>query len=104
MSDIQEQFFKTFGIEAIAKTKEVRDGLIECSLCYPEITAEKLLELICINNKHIHQHSDFGGSPIFGDDYPEIKNYILKFMIWNYTLYEEKFRDQVRALFGGEEQ
>ena len=50
MNDIEQQFFKVFGIEPTAKSKEVRDGLIECGLYYPEITAEKLLNLLCIYN------------------------------------------------------
>ena len=41
-----EKLYKNAEIEAKAKSKELREGLIECSLVYPPFTAEKQLELI----------------------------------------------------------
>ena len=50
---IEEKFFKTFGIEKISKCSICT--VDDCYYCqhnedyiYPDITAEKLLELICI--------------------------------------------------------
>lgn len=47
--ELEEQFFKTFGIEQKVKTIPCYGG---CKIVglepYPEITAEKLLEMMCI--------------------------------------------------------
>ena len=52
---IEEKFFKTFGIEKRCKDTEIiacSGKNSDCRKCdvfgYPEITAEKLLQLICI--------------------------------------------------------
>ena len=104
MTNIEQQFFKTFGIEARAKSKEVRSGLIECGLYYPEITAVKLLELICILNTIT--------TPDLGDiNVGRLRMSILEQCIealktvdWqNRIPTKTAYINEVRALFGGEE-
>lgn len=45
MSEI-EKMYENAGINATAKTKEVRHNLFECGLFYPEFTPNKQIELI----------------------------------------------------------
>lgn len=45
MSEI-EKLYKNAGINATAKTKEIRQNVFECGLFYPPFTAEKQIELI----------------------------------------------------------
>ena len=101
MNDIEQQFFKTFGIEARAKSKEVRDGLIECGLLYPEITAEKLLELICKLARFKMKEREF--YKIKTSDLKILKTYILGDCVdalrYINVLEKQDFKHQVRSLF-----
>ena len=102
-TELEQQFFKVFGI------KKVCDGL-DCGTClakcqngvYPEITAEKLIKLICIKSK------DSNGYRISANNYKTLKADILKDLMNTYSTYTlctweqeraEKLKQQVRSLF-----
>ena len=57
-TEIEKQFFETFGIEPIGcKDNKNCTGTLDCrTQCpnakYPQITDRILLELICLNNRH----------------------------------------------------
>ena len=54
MNNIEEKFYKTFGIEKKCNRETLKFcvGDLDCNTCkspfYPQITSEKLLELLCI--------------------------------------------------------
>ena len=97
---IEEEFFKTFGIEKRKHAFLFRepDGSDEY---YPEITAEKLLELICIFNELTGRLIELNSSNI-----NDLKEEILQVCISNFMAfrlpYKKKFIEQVRKLFEGE--
>ena len=126
MNDIEQQFFKAFGIEPImlcdCEFKNLYDYRIEygqdvciypdestaknpCLKCklakqihplYPEITAEKLLKIICLINT-------YDDRLLFKTSYDELKNEILKLAIETGTnegvVNYQQFKQQVRSLF-----
>ena len=115
-TELEEQFYKTFGIEPKWKDKRVKNiktyyteeqaqYLRETTknrniqLCYPKITAEKLLEMICIMNKHIHKHNEFALCPVAGENLEEVKNYMLRLFNFNKTLLEKNFIQEIQQLF-----
>lgn len=92
-TEIEKQFFECFGIEKEAdgyckdKSKCPYDNLCCVEGCphfqfveeqYPEITTEKLLELICIYFNNNYDIDDFG----FVRNVKELKNKVLKWMIY----------------------
>ena len=99
---IEEEFFKTFGIEKQCKHPIKHDECIQSGLCsrnceyylYPEITAEKLLQLICIYNNY---SNIYGQYPIMllGLNMNALKEHILVRCI----NYKEELKQQVRKLF-----
>lgn len=119
-NELEKQFFDTFGIEP-RKVKICRNTN-HCpkkyKLCnddckhwqvirtdYPEITDRILLELICIRCKEL-----ISIIKVKGDNREELKNYILKLCIEDYTFYSKtsektynelanNFKHQVRTLF-----
>lgn len=109
MSEIEKQFFDTFGIEPREYTQCIsmgcRDICGDCNNCqfhniykidYPQITDRILLELICINPLCV----EF----IRPKDISELKNIIIKYFIDNLKSYAELseaeiFKQQVQALF-----
>lgn len=63
-TDIERQFFETFGIEPIGcKDNKNCTGTLDCTQCpnikYPQITDRILLELICINAKSQDMYQDY---------------------------------------------
>lgn len=112
-TELEEQFFKVFGVEpkmlCNCEFKNLYDYRIEygsdvcdyteskikepCKVCkkakqkvplYPEITDHKLLELICILNKEaIYGYSDWGGNFVIGETAEELKESILTDCIRN---------------------
>lgn len=96
---IEEEFFKTFGIEP----KYIEgENLMEYSygkLEYPEITDHILLELICILNKFT------GYTSLLNDNCQDIKEEILKDTLFVYEQlrksYKLDLKHQVRSLFEG---
>jgi len=111
MTEIEEQFFKTFGIEPFIYCSNPR---LDCSarsegtckkeceyysgILYPEITAEILLELICILNKH-YQDNYQCATMLVGTTIEEVKKCILSECFEN----EKHIKAQVRKVFEGEE-
>ena len=126
-TELEKQFFDTFGISTITTKgcydfyaieqginiweEHCREYLInnkkKCSACpknksiqsYPQITDRILLELICIINKH----SDFG---LFSSKIDELKDEILDHCLvlvgvdCDFTTgFEEEIKQQVQALF-----
>lgn len=103
MSEIEKEFFDTFGVEA--KYKCTKDGncyFQECSKCdwyihtYPQITDRRLLELICILNKHYSEHYQIA-SMIVGKNIEEVKKSILNDCIEQSK--HKDFKHQVQAIF-----
>ena len=80
-----------------------------CSTCqyaydcseYPEITWRKLLEMICIMNKHIHKHNEYALCPVAGEKLEEVKNYMLRLLNFNQPLLEKTFIKEIQQLFKG---
>ena len=104
MTEIEEKFFKIFGVDNCSNCD--RKKSLECYYCdnkYPEITDRVLLELICILN-------DFEGISVKATTIEELKEELLKQCIepFEYPIafeehYEiDKLYQQVRALFEGE--
>ena len=110
-TDIERQFFETFGIEPIGCNDNKNcTGTLDCrTQCpnakYPQITDRILLELICIANKELikSRHAR-------GENTEELKNNILKTFIEDYTFYSKtyektynrlgyNFKQQVQSLF-----
>ena len=120
---IEEEFFKTFGIEKqpiylvmdmgishicdkatvllnkhLFSRKSRRCYVKSVNWLYPEITAEKLLELICILNDLTGRLIELDSSNI-----QDLKEEILNMCISNFMLfrlpYKRKFIDKVRKLF-----
>ena len=90
MNDIEQEFFKVFGIES--KELEYPDNFEY----YPEITAEKLLELVCVLNKFT------GYTSLLEDEYSEIKEEILRDALFAHEqlkLHKADLTKQVRSLF-----
>ena len=50
-SELEQEFYDTFGIEKVKDFNYCNGGIVEYYLKYPEITPEKLLEMICIYNE-----------------------------------------------------
>jgi hypothetical protein len=125
MDELEKQFFDTFGIEAkkqcyywdcpYSTGNIVNDTAMnerDCNSCknpnkevYPQITDSILLELICIRCKEL-----ISMIKVKGKNVEELKNYILKLCIEDYTFnsktsdktYNEladNFKHQVRTLF-----
>lgn len=98
-NELEKTFFDTFGIDE--RELEYPDNFTY----YPEITDHILLELICIRCKEL-----ISIIKVKGDNREELKNYILKLCIDDYTFYSKisdktynelanNFKHQVRTLF-----
>ena len=97
-TDLEKQFFDTFGIEP-KPLFSTRNGYTDDAYLYPQIPDRILLELICIINKH----SDFG---LFSSKIDELKDEILDHCLvlvgvdCDFTTgFEEEIKSQVQALF-----
>lgn len=103
-TDLERQFFDTFGIEKIIPCYKcsMQNTNWDCKrTClyddekrkeYPQITDRILLELICLITKELNYFTNFS------TNYEHLKEYILKEMI----LHKEDFsKSQVQALFKG---
>ena len=89
-SELEQEFYDTFGIEPKNKCgknliypnclnpdKCGYDNCIYYQIEYPDITAEKLLEMICILNKHYAENFQCA-TILVGDTIEKIKECILK--------------------------
>ena len=108
-TDLEKQFFDTFGIPQLCCKEYITNCLKygECEKCknydstfstYPQITDRILLELICILN-------DYTGIDVRAIKIEELKKELLNHCIEliEYELYNDdditKFKHQVRTLF-----
>ena len=96
-TDIERQFFETFGIEPRPIYSELwADEWVKDE--YPQITDRILLELLCIFNKA--QHEIYSDINILEFDVDSLKNSVLKWSIWLNKAYKKGyFKQQVQALF-----
>lgn len=107
MNDIEQQFFKVFGIEPKTQWHKCKD--YSCIACdeydncvnrkyiYPEITAEKLIELICALNALCEKI--FYKSIVPNDFKNEILSVYLDIYPKLLKKDKEYLREQVRSLF-----
>lgn len=104
MTEISKMF-KNAGINATARTKEVRHNLFACGLFYPDFTAEKQLLLIQLLAKTRIIHISFlsnewsiegmGGYGIKDDTFENaLSGYINQ--IWQYLTDQEK--EEIRRI------
>lgn len=115
MGNIEEQFFKVFGIEPVWKdyrcqnttvyteeqAKEIRKTNRNIKLVYPQITSEILLKLICIYARR--EVYCFPVVPANEETWTvsKIKENILEQLIYlgQYSNDKELVKDEVRTLF-----
>lgn len=106
-TDLEKQFFNTFGIEPITQavwnSTETKWKNFESWEEYPQITDRILLELICFNNMHYVTLEDL----ICPEDIETIKESVLKkFIERNKIFVEEGYSGfcvkAVQELFKGE--
>jgi hypothetical protein len=111
-SELEKQFFDTFGIEPKKlnfKTMNCACGCHDCENCdkyknnfsksYPQITDRILLELICLCCKAFNL-LNIELSVVFAFNIDEIKQSILTRLIWLDEVYHNKdIKHQVRTLF-----
>ena len=115
-TELEQQFFDTFGIEQIEYTQcnliDCKNIYHDCNNCpfhkvykidYPQITDKHYLELICIHNTYLETN-------LYSLDYESLKNEILKDLINEQESREIKkdyvsddMIHQVQAIFKGEE-
>ena len=102
MNDIEEKFYKTFGIEKqkyyVMQDVNYKDVFEEK---LPPITDRILLELICIYNKFLYVNPEFEDfySPM---DYNKAKGQILYWLVED-CAEDKKVKNQVQSLFKGGE-
>ena len=120
-NELEKQFFDTFGIEPKWKSEQC-DGWLRTTAEayftnleeakkfgivfqeepeYPQISDRILLELICIVNKYLDEG-------FWAENMTELKEEVLKNCLlavnttdYGVAGYEESFKHQVQALFGG---
>ena len=95
MRELEEKFFETFGIEP--DTSEV--AYFTGNMGYPKITDRQLLDLYCICCKAFNL-LNINSSVAFEFDVEDLKNRILKRLIWvNDTYKNKEIKHQVQELF-----
>ena len=116
--NLTEEFFRVFGIEPeinyVCDKRPCKKELlktcadIRCShlydirVDYPDFTAEKLLEMICLINKNTKYYNK---STYFKEDYKNLKDEILKNTLYCYKTNcllnkeKEQFKHQIQQLF-----
>lgn len=98
-TDIERQFFETFGIEKINSWKAVDAGKMygyERVKAYPQITDRILLELICIATAS-EITVEFKGIK----NVEHLKSVVFAYckQRYSYHLHKDKFKQQVQSLF-----
>lgn len=105
MDNIEEKFFKMFGIEkrCIRPKDCVRKGIcrgaVACDFyTYPEITSNRLLQMICIVTRYMNEICQF-------DSVGELKKATLEelIMLVENDNFHEKCYEDVQSLFKGGE-
>ena len=103
-TELEQEFYDTFGIEKIKDFNYCNGGIIEYYLKYPDITAEKLLEMICIYNEY-QNNCDYLVVPIniktFKDDFLKImiKNVNDKYMNKYFCNDVNRYKTEIQQLF-----
>ena len=118
-SELEQEFYETFGIEPKWEDKRVKNNKTyyteeqaqylrettknrNIQLCYPEIPAEKLLEMICLINKNTKYYNN---STYFKEDYKDLKDEILEKTLYCYKINclfnkeKEQFKQQIQQLY-----
>ncbi len=114
-TELEQEFYDTFGIEQKVKTIPCYGGhkIVELEP-YPEITAEKLLEMICIlgngkdgsKNLNLYTANEDEWFAVLKDQYnsaycaaidKDFKNAILKLCIYRADI--KDFKNQIQQLF-----
>ena len=113
-TELEKQFFDTFGIEHEERYYNCKDNLegkcmIKCPCeccnkseeiyCYPEITDETLLKLICINNScAFEQKTIIWEEVIMPTSYKYLKESVLSLLMLHKKDFSE-LKHQVQQLF-----
>ena len=110
-SELEQEFYETFGIEPkyYCTYEEVAENNLEyectdndlekCKKCknvgkkYPDITAEKLLEMICIYNNNVYENERI--TPL---RYITLKEDVLHWFIIDFVG-NDKIKHQIQQLF-----
>ena len=114
ITELEKEFFDTFGIEPISKWHKCKDYSCVCcdeydncakrEFIYPEITDRRLLEMICIYNEYQNNY-DYLVVPIniktFKNDFFKImiKSANDKYMNKYYCNDVEKLKTNIQQLF-----
>ena len=97
-TDIERQFFETFGIKPKLDNRKCKCGCKDCKNCfkakyfYPEITDSHYLKMICLIAEKLSCFTNYD------IDYKNIKEYILKEMILEKDYFDKQ---QVQVTFQG---
>lgn len=103
-TEIEKQFFDTFGIEPKEKVNQTFNGAefkVETIKVYPQISDRMFLELYCIlcdafNLLNINRH------PAFVFNIKDFKKFVLKDLIDVENFYKNEYiKQQVQTLFKG---
>lgn len=91
--NLTEEFFRVFGIEP-KKLFSARQGINPDAVFYPKITAEKLLEMICIyNSTYTNGYTNY--SLLNERNVEKLKEQILK----NCLIVRDDIKLQIQQLF-----
>ena len=97
-TELEQEFYNTFGIEKVKNFNYCNGGIVEYYLKYPDITAEKLLEMICIcNSTYINGYTNYFMTT--GKTKEELKEEVLKKCI----ALSKDINQQIQQLFKEEE-
>lgn len=92
-TELEQEFYDTFGIEEKENLNYTEKGFIEHTYNYPEITAEKLLEMICIYNNNVCENEKITPSNI-----NTLKKDVLYWIITDFEG-NDKIKHQIQQLF-----
>lgn len=92
-TELEQEFYDTFGIEEKENLNYTEKGFIEHTYNYPEITAEKLLEMICIYNNNVYENEKITPSNI-----NTLKKDVLRWIVADFEG-NDKIKHQIQQLF-----
>lgn len=99
-TELEQKFYDIFGIEKIKDFNYCNGGIVEYCLKYPEITAEKLLQMICICSSYVRElNYDY---EINAKNIDDLKKEILEDCI-EYAKENQEFKHQIQQLFKEEQ-
>lgn len=102
-TELEQEFYDTFGIEP-KKLFSARQGINTDAVLYPDITSEKLLEMICIINEFISMFNWKQIRYISTFEIETLKENILKDLIWILSnecndVTKKQLKQQIQQLF-----